>query len=116
MSPKRRSANAGRATCPSEEDNPASSTTTSNQSWKLKFNDRQLERKRQADRITQRRMREPSKQTAAAFKVDTLVSGVTGLPGVPDPCLTSSGLEAPSGSNQDVPIVEQRSNLCRTFA
>ncbi|OOO08044.1 Protein of unknown function DUF3425 [Aspergillus oryzae] len=171
MPPKRRSANAGRATCPSEEDNPASSTTTSNQSWKLKFNDRQLERKRQADRITQRRMREPSKQTAAAFKekmellmdgnhkalvertlaenedlvakvktfqakfeqiylaskeclgldegpgrVDTLVSGVTGLPGVPDPCLTSSGLEAPSGSNQDVPVVEQRSNLCRTFA
>ncbi|KAE8368906.1 hypothetical protein BDV27DRAFT_153540 [Aspergillus caelatus] len=66
--PPQRSANAGRATCPLEKDNPASSTATSNQSWKLKFNDRQLERKRQADRVTQRRMREKSKQTAAAFK------------------------------------------------
>ncbi|OGM49898.1 hypothetical protein ABOM_001528 [Aspergillus bombycis] len=77
MPPKRRAKDVGRATCPSEEDNPEPSTATSNQSWKLKFNERQLERKRQADRITQRRMREQSKQTAAVFqeKLNLLMDG-----------------------------------------
>ncbi|GKZ26813.1 hypothetical protein AbraCBS73388_003200, partial [Aspergillus brasiliensis] len=45
--------------------------------WKSKFTDEQLERKRQVDRITQRRTRQKSKQVAAQLqeKMKMLSSG-----------------------------------------
>ncbi|KAJ5350810.1 hypothetical protein N7541_008537 [Penicillium brevicompactum] len=47
------------------------------QSWKAKFSDKQLERKRQLDRINQRRTRQQSKQSTALLKdkVDLLMQG-----------------------------------------
>ncbi|KAB8207569.1 hypothetical protein BDV34DRAFT_191943 [Aspergillus parasiticus] len=47
---------------------------------------------------------------------DNPVSSTNGPAGVPGSCLTPLGVAAHSGSNQDVPVVEQGNNICKTFA
>ncbi|KAJ5739423.1 hypothetical protein N7533_012207 [Penicillium manginii] len=56
---------------------PSAQQTATKQSWKANFSQKQLERKRHVDRISQRRNRQKSKETATLFKdkMDLLVEG-----------------------------------------